>query len=129
VHQYVIMSAPSMGQACALEGLLNGEADVAAMVRSYDVRRKRIVAGLNAIGLPTFEPGGAFYAFPDIRRTGLTSEEFCERLLTDEGVAVVPGSAFGESGEGYARICYAASEADIEEALRRIKKFVEARSS
>jgi aminotransferase len=129
VHQYVIMSAPSMGQACALEGLLHGEADVAAMVRSYDVRRKRIVTGLNAIGLPTFEPGGAFYAFPDIRRTGLNSEQFCERLLTDEGVAVVPGSSFGESGEGYVRICYAASETDIEEALRRIKRFVEARAS
>lgn len=129
VHQYVIMSAPSMGQACALEGLLHGEEDVAAMVRSYDTRRKRIVKGLNAIGLPTFEPGGAFYAFPDIRRTGLDSEQFCERLLMDEGVAVVPGSAFGESGEGYVRICYAASETDIEEALKRIKRFVEARTS
>jgi aminotransferase len=129
VHQYVIMSAPSMGQACALEALLHGEDDVVQMVRSYDARRKAIVAGLNDIGLPTFEPGGAFYAFPDIRLTGLTSEQFCERLLKEERVAVVPGSAFGESGEGFVRICYAASTVDIEEALKRIKRFVESRSS
>jgi aminotransferase len=129
VHQYAIMSAPSMSQACALEGLLHGEEDVVEMVRSYDRRRKVIVAGLNAIGLPTFEPRGAFYAFPDIRRTGLTSEQFCEKLLLEEHVAVVPGSAFGDCGEGYVRICYAAGAADIEEALVRIKRFVETRPS
>jgi aminotransferase len=129
VHQYIIMSAPSMSQACAMEGLLHGEEDVRKMVLSYDERRRMIVDGLNRIGLPTFEPQGAFYAFPDIRRAGLNSEEFCEKLLTEEHVAVVPGSTFGASGEGYVRICYAASKADIEEALKRIKRFVESRSS
>jgi aminotransferase len=129
VHQYIIMSAPSMSQACALEGLLHGEEDVRKMVLSYDERRRMTVDGLNRIGLPTFEPRGAFYAFPDIRRAGLSSEEFSEKLLTEEHVAVVPGSAFGESGEGYVRICYAAGKTDIEEALKRIKRFVEARSS
>jgi aminotransferase len=127
VHQYVIMSAPSVSQACALEGLLHGEEDVRAMVRSYDERRKSIVAGFNAIGLPTFEPGGAFYAFPDIRRSGLDSEHFCEQLLQKERVAVVPGSSFGDCGEGFVRVCYAASPAEIEEALRRIKRFLESR--
>lgn len=124
VHQYIIMSAPTMGQAGALEGLLHGEADVQAMVREYDQRRQVIVAGLNAIGLPTFNPRGAFYAFPDVRRTGLTSEQFCEKLLREEHVAVIPGSAFGACGEGFVRVCYAASMANIEEALTRIERFV-----
>ncbi len=124
VHQYIIMSAPTMGQVAALEGLQHGEADVQEMVRSYDQRRQVIVAGFNQIGLPTFEPRGAFYAFPDIRRTGLSSEQFCEKLLNDEHVAVIPGSAFGASGEGYVRACYAASMANIEEALTRIERFV-----
>jgi aminotransferase len=124
IHQYIIMSAPTMGQACALEALLHGEADVLDMVRSYDKRRRRIVSGFNRIGLPTFEPGGAFYAFPDIRGTGLTSEEFCDKLLTQEHVAVVPGSAFGACGEGFVRACYAASMEDIEEALVRVERFL-----
>jgi aminotransferase len=122
IHQYIIMSAPTMGQACALEALKKGESDVQAMVGSYDLRRKLLVSGLNRIGLPTFEPKGAFYAFPDIRPTGLSSEEFCERLLEEEHVAVVPGNAFGACGEGYVRMCYAAKKEDIEEALNRIER-------
>lgn len=124
VHQYIIMSAPTMGQAGALEGLLRAEPAVQDMVRQYDQRRQVIVAGLNQIGLPTFEPRGAFYAFPDIRPTGLSSEQFCEMLLQDEHVAVIPGAAFGASGEGFVRACYAASMANIEEALTRIERFV-----
>jgi aminotransferase len=124
VHQYIIMSAPTMGQFAALEGLLHAEEDVRAMVREYDQRRQILVSGLNTIGLPTFEPHGAFYAFPDIRPTGLTSEEFSERLLVEEHVAVIPGNAFGKCGEGFARLAYAASMADIEEALTRIERFV-----
>ena len=124
VHQYIIMSAPTMGQVAALEGLLHADADVQEMVRSYDQRRQVIVAGFNQIGLPTFEPRGAFYAFPDIRRAGLSSEEFCEKLLMEEHVVIVPGTAFGACGEGFARACYAASMRDIEEALTRIERFV-----
>ncbi|HEX9077110.1 MAG TPA: aminotransferase class I/II-fold pyridoxal phosphate-dependent enzyme [Anaerolineae bacterium] len=124
VHQYIIMSAPTMGQFAALEGLLHAEDDVQAMVREYDQRRQTLVSGLNTIGLPTFEPHGAFYAFPDIRPTGLTSEEFSERLLVEEHVAVIPGNAFGKSGEGFVRLAYAASMANIEEALTRIERFV-----
>ena len=124
VHQYIIMSAPTMGQAGAREGLVHAEANVQEMIRSYDQRRQVVVSGLNAIGLTTFTPRGAFYAFPDIRRTGLTSDQFCEKLLMEEHVAVVPGSAFGACGEGFARICYAASMANIEEALTRMERFV-----
>ncbi len=124
IHQYVIMSAPTMGQAGALEGLLHAENDVREMVRSYDQRRQVTVSGLRAIGLPTFTPRGAFYAFPDIRGTGLTSDQFCEKLLREEHVAVIPGSAFGKCGEGFVRVCYAASMTNIEEALTRIERFV-----
>lgn len=124
IHQYIIMSAPTMGQAGALAALLRAEEDVRAMVRSYDQRRQVVIAGLNAMGLPTFTPRGAFYAFPDIRRTGLTSEQFCEKLLREEHVAVVPGSAFGACGEGFVRVCYAASMTNIEEALTRLERFV-----
>ncbi len=124
IHQYVIMSAPTMGQAGALEGLLHAENDVQEMIRSYDQRRQVTVSGLRAIGLPTFTPRGAFYAFPDIRGTGLSSDAFCEKLLMEEHVAVIPGSAFGKSGEGFVRVCYAASMANIEEALTRIERFV-----
>ncbi len=124
IHQYIIMSAPTMAQVGALEGLLHAETDVQEMVRSYDQRRQVVVAGLNTIGLPTFTPRGAFYAFPDIRRTGLTSDQFCEKLLIEEHVAVIPGSAFGACGEGFVRICYAASMANIEEVLTRMDKFV-----
>ncbi len=128
IHQYIIMSAPTMGQVAAIEALKCGEEHVQAMRAEYDRRRRVIVDGLNAIGLPCFEPRGAFYAFPDIRRTGLNSEEFSEKLLFEEKVAVVPGSAFGESGEGYVRCAYAASMENIQEALRRIERFVKRNS-
>jgi aminotransferase len=125
VHQYGIMSAPTTAQDAALEALLHGEADVERMVGEYDRRRRLLVDGLNALGLETFEPRGAFYAFPRIASTGLTDDEFTERLLTEERVAVVPGSAFGPSGAGHVRMCYATSYEGIEEALRRIGRFVE----
>ncbi len=124
IHQYTIMSAPTMAQVAAIEALKTGEPDVLEMVEDYNRRRLIIVKGLNDIGMPCFEPKGAFYAFPSIKSTGMTSEEFSEKLLTEEKVAVVPGSAFGECGEGYVRCCYATSLADIEEALTRMKRFV-----
>jgi len=124
VHQYVMMCAPIMGQMAALEALRHGEEAVRNMVADYDRRRRVIVDGLNSIGLDCFEPKGAFYAFPSVRSTGLSSEEFAEKLLMEEKVVVVPGSAFGESGEGYIRCCYAVSLPDIEEALARMERFV-----
>ena len=125
VHQYVMMCAPIMAQMAAIEALKNGEEAVLEMVSDYDHRRKVIVKGLNEIGLTCFEPKGAFYAFPSIKSTGLSSEDFCEKLLLEEKVAVVPGSAFGECGEGYVRCCYAVALPDIEEALARMNQFVE----
>jgi aminotransferase len=124
IHQYTIMSAPTPAQVAAIEALKTGEPDVVEMVADYDRRRKVIVKGLNDIGLPCFEPKGAFYAFPSITPTGLSSEEFSEALLKEEKVAVVPGSAFGLCGEGFVRCCYATSLADIEEALKRMGRFV-----
>jgi aminotransferase len=124
IHQYTIMSAPTPAQVAAIEALKTGEPDVVEMVEDYNQRRKVIVKGLNGIGLLCFEPKGAFYAFPSIACTGLTSEEFSEKLLMEEKVAVVPGSAFGECGEGFVRCCYATSVADIEEALKRMGRFV-----
>ncbi|MFC1873212.1 aminotransferase class I/II-fold pyridoxal phosphate-dependent enzyme [Chloroflexota bacterium] len=124
IHQYTIMSAPTMGQVAATEALRTGEDSVTEMVADYNKRRLFIVKGLNDIGLTCFEPRGAFYAFPSIKNTGMTSEEFASKLLTEEKVAVVPGSAFGECGEGYVRCCYATSLTDIEDALSRIKRFV-----
>ncbi len=125
VHQYGIMSAPTIAQDAALVALRDAEPDVERMRAEYDRRRRRLVDGLNAIGLATFEPRGAFYAFPQITSTGLDDETFTERLLTEERVAVVPGSAFGPSGAGHVRMCYATSYDGIEEALRRIGRFVE----
>jgi aminotransferase len=124
IHQYVIMCAPTQAQVCAIEALKNGAAASEEMVADYNRRRRIMVKGLNSIGLPTFEPKGAFYAFPSIKSTGLTSEEFSERLLMEEKVACVPGSAFGKCGEGYVRCCYATSLANIEEAVFRMKRFV-----
>ncbi len=125
VHQYGIMSAPTTAQDAGLEAIRSGEADVVRMVGEYDRRRRLLVDGLNAMGLRTFEPRGAFYAFPLVTSTGLSSEAFAERLLTEERVAVVPGGAFGPSGEGHVRMCYATAYEDLEEALRRIGRFVE----
>lgn len=125
LHQYLIMSAPTIGQHAAIQALDLGEEDVEDMRLQYDRRRRLIVDGLNALGLPTFEPRGAFYAFPSIASTGLTDEEFCERLLYSEKVAVVPGSAFGHSGDGFIRASYTNSEANIALALERMARFVQ----
>ncbi len=125
LHQYLIMSAPTTGQVAALEALVNGETDVAYMRQQYDRRRRLIVDGFNALGLDCFEPRGAFYAFPSIRASGMSDEEFCERLLHEERVAVVPGSAFGASGAGFIRASYATSEDNIEEALERMHRFMQ----
>ena len=124
VHQYVMMSAPTAAQYAGLEALAAGEEHVRGMVAEYDRRRRVMVDGFNRIGLPCFEPRGAFYCFPDISPTGLSDETFSERLLYEERVAVVPGSAFGRSGAGHVRACYATSMEQIEEALRRIARFV-----
>jgi aminotransferase len=124
IHQYTMMCVPTMSQVAAIAALKEGESSVLEMVTEYDQRRKLIVKGLNQIGLPCFEPKGAFYAFPSIKNTGLSSEEFAEKLLLEEKVAAVPGSAFGQCGEGYIRCCYATSPGDIEEALTRMKRFV-----
>ena len=126
IHQYGIMSAPTTAQDAAVEAIVGGEAEVEGMLAEYDRRRRLVVDGLNAIGLPTFEPRGAFYAFPEITTaTGLSSEDFAQGLLQEERVAVIPGSAFGPSGEGHVRACYATSYEQLEEALLRITRFVD----
>ena len=127
VHQYVMMSAPTAAQYAGIAALDHGEAFVAEMVSEYDRRRRLIVDGFRAIGLPTFEPRGAFYAFPSIAGTGLDSTTFSEALLAEERVAVVPGSAFGACGEGHVRACYASGYEQIERALERIGRFVQRR--
>jgi aminotransferase len=124
IHQYTMMCASIMGQMAALEALRSGEDDTARMVKEYDRRRRVIVKGLRDIGLSCFEPRGAFYAFPCIKSTGMTSDQFAEALLLEEKVVVVPGSAFGKSGEGYVRCCYATALPDIEQALTRMKRFL-----
>ncbi len=124
IHQYAIMSAPTVAQYAGLEALQSGEADVQRMVSEYDRRRQVIVAGLRQIGLPTFEPQGAFYVFPEVSSLGLSSEDFVEGLLYREKVAVVPGDAFGPSGAGFVRMCYATSMDNIETALERIERYV-----
>jgi aminotransferase len=126
VHQYEIMSAPTTAQDAALVALSEAEADVVRMVGEYDRRRRMFVDGLNRIGLPTVEPKGAFYAFPRIAGTGLTSDEFSQRLLFEHRVAVIPGGAFGPSGEGHVRATLATSYEQLEEALVRIDRFVSA---
>jgi aminotransferase len=125
VHQYGIMSAPTVAQDAALVALVEGEQAVADMRHEYDRRRRLLVDGFNQLGLPTFEPRGAFYTFPKISSTDMTSDEFTETLIHEEAVAVVPGSAFGPSGEGHIRACYATSYEKLEEALERIGRFVE----
>ena len=124
LHQYGIMSAPTMSQYAAIEALKNGDDDIAEMRDQYDMRRRLIVDGLNRLGLTCFEPEGAFYVFPSIQSTGMTSDEFCERLIYDKHVAVVPGSAFGACGEGFVRISYAYSIKHLAEALNRIGAFL-----
>lgn len=124
IHQYAIMSAPTMSQYAALAALQQGEPDVQRMLAEYDRRRQVIVSGLRQIGLPTFEPQGAFYVFPRVDHLGLSSGEFAERLLLEQRVAVIPGDAFGPSGAGFVRACYATSMSQIEAALDRIERFV-----
>ncbi|HIV02336.1 MAG TPA: aminotransferase class I/II-fold pyridoxal phosphate-dependent enzyme [Candidatus Aphodoplasma excrementigallinarum] len=124
IHQFAIMSAPTMSQYAAIAALRDGDDDIERMKREYNRRRRLIVDGFRRMGLSCFEPLGAFYVFPCIRNTGFGSNEFCERLLEEEKVAVVPGNAFGESGEGFVRCSYAYSVEQITEALRRIERFV-----
>lgn len=124
LHQYCIMSAPTTAQYAAIEALKNGDDDIKMMCEQYDMRRRLVVGTLNDMGLDCFTPEGAFYAFPCIRSTGLNSEDFCTRLLQSKHVALVPGSAFGESGEGYARLSYSYSIKHLKEALKLIKEFI-----
>jgi aminotransferase len=118
------MSAPTTSQYAAIEAMRNGDKDIAQMKEEYDARRRFLVSGFRKMGLECFEPKGAFYMFPCIKSTGLSSEEFCERLIREERVAVIPGTAFGPGGEGFVRACYAASMEDLAEALRRIERFI-----
>ena len=125
IHQFALMCAPTASQYAALEAVENGDEDIQEMREQYDQRRRFICDGLNRIGLPCFEPCGAFYVFPDIRPTGLSSDEFCRRLLYEQHVAVIPGNAFGEAGEGFVRCSYAYSVQKIALALERIEAFVQ----
>lgn len=125
LHQYAIMSAPTTAQYAAIEALRNGDEDIANMRDQYDMRRRLIVDGFNRLNLTCFEPEGAFYVFPCIKSTGLSSEEFCEKLLYSERVAVVPGPAFGACGEGFVRVSYSYSIKHINEALRRMERFLQ----
>lgn len=125
LHQYCIMSAPTTAQWAAIEALRNGDSDIEEMRSDYEMRRRLVVGKFNEMGLTCFEPKGAFYCFPCIKSTGLTSEDFCTRLLNAKGVAVVPGDAFGDCGEGYVRVSYSYSINHLKEALRRIKEFLE----
>lgn len=125
LHQFCIMSAPTTAQYAAIEALKNGDDDILRMHDEYDMRRKLVVSKLNNMGLDTFMPEGAFYCFPSIKSTGLTSDEFCTRLLKEKKVALVPGSAFGECGEGYCRLSYSYSLKHLKKALKLIKEFIE----
>lgn len=124
LHQFAIMSSPTTSQFAAIQALKNGDSDIEYMVGEYDMRRRYLVDGLRNLGIPCFEPEGAFYVFPNVGIFGMTSEEFCERLLYEGRVAIVPGTAFGECGEGFARISYAYSLDHIKEALERIAAFI-----
>jgi aminotransferase len=123
IHQYSIMCSPTTAQYAAIEALKNGENSVKEMVKEYNQRRRVLVDGFRKMGLDCFEPLGAFYVFPCIKSTGLTSDDFCEKLLMEEKVLVVPGNAFGDCGNGFIRACYASSMDNILEALKRIERF------
>ncbi len=125
LHQFAIMCAPTVSQFAAIEALRNGDEDIRRMTGEYDMRRRFLIDGLRKMGIPCFEPEGAFYVFPRIGVFGLNSETFCERLLYEGKVAIVPGTAFGDCGEGFARISYAYSLKHIAQALERIRAFVE----
>ncbi|EKQ51233.1 MULTISPECIES: aminotransferase class I/II-fold pyridoxal phosphate-dependent enzyme [unclassified Clostridium] len=124
IHQYALMCSPTTAQLAAIEALKSGDKSVEEMSREYNRRRRVLLNGFREMGLDCFEALGAFYLFPSIKSTGITSDEFCEQLLINEKVLVVPGNAFGECGEGFIRVCYASSMDDIMEALKRIKRFV-----
>lgn len=124
IHQFALMCAPTASQYAAIEAMRNGDDDIEYMAEEYNRRRRYIVNGLHSIGIDCFEPEGAFYVYPNIGRFGMTSEVFCERLLYEHGVAIVPGTAFGGCGEGFARISYAYSVAHITTALEKIEKFI-----
>jgi len=124
LHQYGIMSAPTTSQYAAIEAMEHGDRDIEAMKQEYDGRRRFLVDGFRKLGLDCFEPRGAFYVFPCIRSTGLSSEEFCDKFLAQEHVAVIPGNAFGPGGEGFVRACYAASMKNLTEALTRLERFL-----
>ena len=124
LHQFAIMSAPTNSQYAAIDALRNGDNDIKKMVMDYDMRRRFTVDAFRKIGLECFEPKGAFYVFPCIKSTGLSSDEFCERLIKEKHVAVIPGNAFGDSGEGYIRASYCYSIDNIKEAITRIGEFV-----
>lgn len=124
IHQYAIMCSPTTSQYAAIEALKNCDNDVQSMVREYNRRRKVLVSGFRKMGLSCFEPLGAFYVFPCIKSTGMSSDEFCEKLLKEEKVLVVPGNAFGDCGEGFIRACYASSMNNILESLKRIERFI-----
>ena len=124
LHQFCIMSAPTTAQYAAIEALRNGDSDIEEMRNEYDMRRRFVVGSLNKMGLTCFKPEGAFYCFPCIKSTGLSSEEFCTRLLQSKHVALVPGSAFGESGEGYVRLSYSYSIKHLTRAMELIKDFL-----
>ena len=125
LHQFCIMSAPTVAQYAAIEALKNGDKDIDHMRNEYDMRRRFVVGSFNEMGLTCFEPNGAFYCFPCIKSTGLTSEEFCTRLLKSKGVAIVPGDAFGDCGEGFVRVSYSYSLNHLTEAIGRIKEFLQ----
>lgn len=124
IHQYSIMSAPTTSQYAAVEAMKSGDGDCAAMRADYDDRRKFMLEGLRKVGLNSYEPRGAFYLFPSVEYTGMTSEEFCEKFLLEEKVAVIPGAAFGPGGEGFIRICYASSRDNLTESLKRLERFL-----
>ncbi|MDR1664938.1 MAG: aminotransferase class I/II-fold pyridoxal phosphate-dependent enzyme, partial [Clostridiales bacterium] len=124
IHQYVIMCAPTVAQYAGIDALRNGRDGVAEMRKDYDRRRRYLLDGFEKMGIECFEPRGAFYTFPSIKKTGFSSEDFCTRLLMEERLAVVPGTAFGECGEGYIRCCYAYSIEELKEALSRLGRFV-----
>ncbi|MBN1075372.1 aminotransferase class I/II-fold pyridoxal phosphate-dependent enzyme [Clostridium botulinum] len=125
IHQYAIMCSPTTAQYAAIEAMKNGDKNVQTMVREYNRRRRVLVDGFRKMGLDCFEPLGAFYVFPSIKSTGMTSDEFCEQLLINEKVLTVPGNAFGDCGEGFIRACYASSMDNIMEALKRIERFID----
>ena len=124
IHQYAIMCAPTTSQFAAVEALKNGDEDIEYMREEYDQRRRLIIDGFKSIGLDCFVPEGAFYAFPNIGKFGMSSDEFCLKLLEEKKVAIVPGTAFGESGEGFARISYAYSVKHISTAIEKMGEFI-----